>query len=432
MLFLVLLRGGILPQTRPDSPVISATEVSNLRRQGIDMEDLEDDPNLRDRVVNGFTADSDIIVDGKVRYQKGDEVPGVGAKYLFPAGEGNAARIDLPPGVDGMNRERFLSGEGRVYLAMEGSLKTDAVITSARVEGALQEGASVIGVPSVTLWNTPELAWVAGKHLQGREVVLIPDADGITNPLVRNQARALQTRLEALGAGKVIVAAPPLGVGDSIQKVSLPGGGSEKLKGVDDFLGAGGGSLDGLSFVDRSTPRVDLTFENHGLTTQRSVDNLQNTLRAVATVAGPSGVVRMGLRSIGAATGTGKDTSQRMVERLSSMGMVKIEHLYDMTEGRQQELVDSGVLPRKRGKNGGWTLNTTPEKITINGDEFELKDELKSPVYTIINPEHRAVDSTPSFLADLSGRGERIVRTPEGAERFGIPIGAVIPEGEKE
>ncbi len=431
----------ILPQTRPDVPIVPAAALTNLRsvmqKEGIvpkgstDKEmfaTIDADPELKDKVINGFTAED------------GTKVPGFGAKYLFPAGENNAARVDLPP--DPENTANFLTGKGRVYIAMEGTLKTDSVLTALKASGSLKAGDSVIGVPSVTLWQSPEMKWAAKNFMQGREVVLMPDADGITNPMVINQARALQSLVEGQGAGHVIVATPPLLHGDEIQHVTLPSGGEEKLKGVDDFLGAGRGSLDGLTYADRTVDipsfkegkMLDLASEKGGAATEGTLENMQNTLKAIALIAGPGGEVRLGSRSIAAAIGVGSPhTAQSMTERLSNMGLLKIESLHDMGPTRIQELVDKGVLPREKAADGSWKLATTPETITFKGDTFELSEELKSPVYTIVDPSMRAKDGPQSFVGDIRGEGksEPIVRTQEESERTGRAIGAIIDRTSK-
>src|SRR5690349_2503123 len=100
------------------------------------------------------------------------------------------------------------------------------------------------------------MEWTIRNHLQGRNVVLIPDADGISNPNVRNQCRALQTLMENNGTGKVPVAHPPVPMDDyrdpnnhddpKAQKVKAgvftkdtAGGKAEKIKGADEALGVG-------------------------------------------------------------------------------------------------------------------------------------------------------------------------------------------------
>lgn len=429
----------ILPQTRPDVPIVPAAALTNLRQvmqaEGIvpkgstDREmfaTLDANPELKDKVINGFTAED------------GTKVPGFGAKYLFPAGDNNAARVDLPPNKD--NVENFLHGTGRVYIAMEGTLKTDSVLTALIASGALKKGDCVIGVPSVTLWQSPEMKWVADNFLKGkdgnpgREVVLMPDADGVTNPMVINQARALEGLLEGRGAGHVIVATPPLINGDEIQHVTLPSGGEEKLKGVDDFLGAGRGSLDGLAYADRTVTipsfqegkMLDLAINKGGASKVTVLDQMQNALRAIALVAGPSGTVRLGSRSIGAAIGASHTTAQSMTERLQNMGLLKVEYLHDMGPKRIQELVDQAVLPRVKAADGSWKLNTEAEKITYNGHTFDLADELKSPVYTIVDPAQRAVDGPSGFVGDIRSGGEKVVRSADEASKYGQPIGSII------
>lgn len=125
-------------------------------------------------------------------------------KYIFPKGP-EASRLDIH--TDPTNVRNFTEGDGRVYWAMEGVIKADSVLTAVKKER--ETGASVVSNPSVTLWRNDETSWVAKKHLQGRDIVLIPDADGVKNPAVMNEARSLQALLESKGVGRVTIAAPP-------------------------------------------------------------------------------------------------------------------------------------------------------------------------------------------------------------------------------
>jgi hypothetical protein len=128
-----------------------------------------------------------------------------------------------------------------VYLAMEGILKTDAIITA---------GGCAFGIPSVTFWNRHELIEVAERFLIGKRLYIIPDADGVKKPEVMRQALRLRTVFRRAGVEHVFCAAPP---------IELFYSSGEKIKAVDDYLGAGY-PLDGLEIIGWEPP-VDLIEE---------------------------------------------------------------------------------------------------------------------------------------------------------------------------
>ena len=131
------------------------------------------------------------------------------AKYILL---GRGKRLDLHP----MAAERLPDAE-IVFFVMEGSLKTDAILST---------GAVAFGVPSVTLWPRRELTYFARGHLRGKTVFVVPDADWFENPQVERQALKARSHLRRAGVN-AYVAAPPH---DAVPY----------HKGVDDYLGAGG------------------------------------------------------------------------------------------------------------------------------------------------------------------------------------------------
>jgi hypothetical protein len=144
-------------------------------------------------------------------------------KYLFCPGADYAKRLDLHP----LALPLFEAAE-RVFFVIEGCIKADAV---------LSQGEAVFSVPSVTLWDAPELPKFIETYLQGKEVVIVPDADWYQNRAVLTQAMLCRSFLRQYGL-TARVAAPPIdGVKDGI-------------KGVDDFLAAGG-SLNDLVVIER-------------------------------------------------------------------------------------------------------------------------------------------------------------------------------------
>lgn len=339
------------------------------------------------------------------------------AKYLFPpnpaalrdaidSGQilGKAGRVNVH-GEENLknllNTDPAKGGNGRVYLAMEGNIKEDSLL--AAVKNEAEVGSAVISVPSVTLWRHKEMLEVAQKYLgNGREVVLIPDADGVNNPRVRNEARAMQALLESVGA-KVKVAPPPIPLDKNGKPIpdpehpskvqqfgtTIPGspkGTHEELKGVDDYLGLGAetpphpqtgerakGTLGNLAVQRREVPPIDLKGD---IISAAGAKNAENALRAISLIAGSKEVkagdgsgtkVRVAAAQIGptmlaAAMGKMGDrkAAYRSVEVLEKLGIVNVEHVYDqeayargirqqnpnMTDSRINELVRAGVIDR--------------------------------------------------------------------------------------
>jgi hypothetical protein len=153
-------------------------------------------------------------------------------------GQNVANRIDIHPWAI----ERLRSAE-RIYFALEGTPKADAILTRIIATG---ESASVINVPSVTLWRAPELKrfakdWLAGSESDAPLVVIVADADHHENPRVVRQALLLRERLDGYGVS-ACVAAPP---------DHRDSNGQLLHKGVDDFLVAGG-DLDDLQVLHRT------------------------------------------------------------------------------------------------------------------------------------------------------------------------------------
>jgi hypothetical protein len=152
-----------------------------------------------------------------------------------------AARIDMHPDAI---KKFDVDKQRRAFFAIEGCLKADAI---------LSQGEAVLSVPSVTLWNCPELSAVIAHYLRGRLVVIVPDSDWSDIGMVVTQARLLQTRLRRESVHAQIAAPPP--------GRRLANGNLEKV-GVDDFL-HDGGRLDDLEVIDRlPSPHLKQFAEN--------------------------------------------------------------------------------------------------------------------------------------------------------------------------
>jgi hypothetical protein len=215
-------------------------------------------------------------------------------KYLFVP-KAKANRLDIHPWAF----ERLRTAE-RVYFALEGTPKADAILTKII---ATEATASVFDAPSVTLWPRSELetfagllraSWMTGfvegpdgwPKWRGRYVVVVPDADWYTKPAVERQAFFCRQFLRNAGV-RACIAAPPVREGleececrapDRIAPdgtCQLCGG---YIKGVDDYLYAGG-DLDGLAVLDR---KADFTLALFADTDGR----VPASLRALARILG--------------------------------------------------------------------------------------------------------------------------------------------------
>lgn len=382
-----------------------------------------------------------------------DQFDKTAIKYAFPPtpkdangnpikGRGTAARVELPGGGpvgtehhDELNVKNFTETKGRVYLAMEGSIKASAILSAIKAE---EPGASVIAVPSVTLWRTQEMNDVARKYLRGREVVLVPDADGVNNRNVRNESRALQALLENAGA-RVVVAAPPIPLdakGKTIKvaangKVALysgplGSGAKEELKGVDDWLGVGDraepwvgtphgrttgdvtsvadhpGQLKGLVYTDRKVPKINLV-DSKGNPTVSGIKSAEAMAKAISTVAGPGGAVKVSESMLVAASGLPRQTARDALQNLKAAGVIKIEQVHDPDAMRAGRRVRNGEVSDDRVKElvrAGIISDPASEE-----DEPFADTTQESSIYTLVNSAHHAVDADrPVSLAERDSK----------------------------
>ncbi|PWU23558.1 MAG: hypothetical protein C5B48_08425 [Candidatus Rokuibacteriota bacterium] len=194
-----------------------------------------------------------------------------------------ACRIDAHPWA----AERLDAAE-RIYFGIEGCLKADAILTTIlrteaeapdRLRAAMdnlirqrQAGpdgdvlaaeetlaalieetkpASVVSVPSVTLWHGDELELFTARYLQGKEVVIVCDADGWRpdkpNENVMMQSLLLRSFLRGQGV-QALIAAPPFEPGELK-------GGKPLFNGVDDHLGEAGRPLGDLIVYGAEEPQ---------------------------------------------------------------------------------------------------------------------------------------------------------------------------------
>lgn len=413
------------------------------------------------------------------------------AKYVFPPGT-SSARIDMNP--DPHNVRNLTQGKGRIYFAMEGSIKADAILTTLKKEDPT---AAVVNVPSVTLWQqantltggvggavaTSEIKWFAGKYGKGREIVLIPDADGITNPNVRMQAKALSTALKSSGVGRVIIAAPPLrpGTTKQVAAFNLPSGVEEHRKGIDDHLGAGRGSLGQLQYQQiTKVPSYSLSEFTKAAggegpkINRNAVRHTEAALAAISGIAGPEGSTRMPKKMLAQTANLPLTSAKEARDRLEKLGIIKVEHIYDeqalsrgkrirnpkVSDARVNELVKTGIIKQPRDDQPFTEVSIEESPVvTILDKRFVISSEnvhsgvlsdlptwsppksykgwtspvtgkkdttgieavLKTQVSKAINKKAAAT------AAKVIPKGRKVVRTQAGAKKYGVSIGDLIP-----
>jgi len=373
------------------------------------------------------------------------------AKYVFAPGA-TSARIDMHQ--DPKNIKNLKDGKGRIYIAMEGNMKNDAILHSIKKEDPT---ATVVNVPSVTLWQGSELEWFTRTHAQGREVVLIPDADGVKNPNVMNQAKGMEAALRNFGAGDVILAAPPLiksgRTRRDIDAFDLPSGVREERKGIDDHLGAGRGTLGEMEFVKaKRLPNYDLKeFNRPGGINKNAIQNTEATLAAVSSFVGPAGVGRMPKGLMAQAAGIPETTALDARKRLERLGIIKVEFVFDqdalsrrlrvrnpdMSEDRIRELVRKKVIkePNFEDKFVDVSLDESPI-ISILDNRFRQRAEDTQTGTLSQLPSWKPPRTFKGWTSSVTGLSKTeanprtgtsiVIQTKAGAARYGKPIGSTI------
>ena len=158
-----------------------------------------------------------------------------------------AARVDFHPMVHKYFHGRAFREAEVVFFALEGCLKADAILSA---------GYPVVSVPSVSLWNTKEMAdqEFLRRYFGGKTVAIVPDGDWLEWHLNRGavirQARFLQAYLTYRGINAVVASTPK-----AVYEAS-----DGKIKGVDDYLGTecpgfGKGDLMQLEVVEHEIPK---------------------------------------------------------------------------------------------------------------------------------------------------------------------------------
>jgi len=226
--------------------------------------------------------------------------------------ENLARRLDLHPWA-----EALLDDATEVFFGIEGCLKADSILSAILRDG---RKASVFSVPSVTLWDAEELPEFARLKLQGKRVVIVPDADWIDNPRVIEQARLCRTYLRRLGVDETYVAAPPLVNGEV------------EHKGVDDYLGSGG-TLDGLAVQHRVVhPGLQRSWlREFGLRRDRFSRDAE-VLHDLAAHVGRDGTFYGTLAKFAKVLGVGPKRVERAIRDLEELGAIRIDGALDIRQ----------------------------------------------------------------------------------------------------
>jgi hypothetical protein len=247
-----------------------------------------------------------------------------------------AKRIDMHPLAALIAKEAEL-----VFFCIEGCIKADAILSEILRTGLK---ATVVSVPSVTLWGPgekwheefPELQLVADRYFRGKDIVIVCDRDWEENPLVQAQAlfcrttlqkrlgwdTSVVTALKSLPAGPktnadilaacgwgVVVAAPTAGKGFDDDVVARK-----------DEVGIAGDALAQLRAVIRDAPLVVDTTQGRPDTQRGDAEVLyQVSLHSF------KGALKTTLRSVGRITGRHHNRARDALGRLDAAGHLSVK-----------------------------------------------------------------------------------------------------------
>jgi hypothetical protein len=257
-------------------------------------------------------------------------------------GEQLAKRVDVNPIV--WQHGGFEQAE-QVFFVIEGCIKADAIISALLASG---QPPAVFSVPSVSLWEATypaeedtihfgdELAAFAHRHLLDKLVCIVPDADAHTKHEVMTQALLCRSVLRKLGAKAEIVLPPD----DRLDK---------GIKGVDDYLGKGGGTLAEMVWYRKEPPprevirdwlvqRREQPWHARGLL--RAID----TLQVLATHAGEQGEFSASLRLLARATSQRRTAPQQSHDEPDAFQRADPEAVRMRIQRGFRDLVEVGAV----------------------------------------------------------------------------------------
>jgi hypothetical protein len=265
-----------------------------------------------------------------------------------------AKRIDVHP----LAADK-IKAASRVFFGIEGCIKADAILSA---------GGAVFSVPSVTLWDADELPAFAEMYLGGKQIVIVPDADWFLNPAVMTQAMLCRSSLRRLRL-EACIAAPP------IDGVKLG------IKGIDDYLGKGRGTMEQLDVIERETAfgLAEWLVRRGGR--KDKIIRAAEVLESLALHACPEGTIRAPLRTIARVMDVNVSRVSRAVEDLASVyGAI---------------VVDKPLATQR----GVW-----------HGNYYDRELEWQNRPTITIDPELRAVDSSHKLGSATVGEGLSKVR----------------------
>jgi hypothetical protein len=255
-------------------------------------------------------------------HDSADHVAGRHLHYSYelkPDGERLAKRIDVHPWA----LDLFASAEA-VFFVIEGCIKADAVLSA---------GYPVFSVPSVTLWNADELPAFARHYLAGKTVLIVPDADGIKNPRVMEQARACRLALERMGL-RAYVTSPPYARYKE----------DRSIKGIDDYLAADGdiAALDvdtreASELTGRATVALEMLI-NRDDRVRRDGDMLDTLIE----IAKPDGTLRKSKSALARISGMSRGRVSDALDSLESFGLITKDGDFKEYRNRRGAFMDEG------------------------------------------------------------------------------------------
>lgn len=349
----------------------------DLKRAEGRLEKAQADPKKALKNVRDYSKDQ---VETKEK-----QVERVPVKYVFPAGAGKASRIEVHQ--DKGNIKNLVDGKGKIYFIMEGNIKADAALTQVKKEDPT---AAVMSVPSVTSWPIEETDWVTQTYLKDRDVILIPDADGVTNPAVVSQAKQLAGKIRTNGAKRVIIASPPL-VKGKVEELEYPTGVKDERKGLDDHLGLGKGTLGDLTYNDTPPPKYDLSeyaTPNAPKGTRirsQAVRNSELVLNAISDMAGDREAGKISDKSIEKYTGLAPSSVNDSRDRLEKMQIIKVNHIFDpklLGQYRREPIMEYDEIKRLSKKADAKMPNLDIKYID------DLNNHEVAPIIEIVNPKY--------------------------------------------
>jgi hypothetical protein len=249
-------------------------------------------------------------------------------------------RLDMHPrSLNRMLHRHLREQQDRVFFVIEGAVKADALMDAGEVS---------FDVPSVTLWDSPDLEPFAREYLRGVPTYITPDSDWASNPQVATQAFAAKLALERYGAIAYVAAPTP----SRSSKLCAHGRPRRSCKehrkrGVDDFLGDGR-RVDDMTVLARTPSAEFETWSwrrlnvDPGDLRERKADSL--ILRWMTLHAADDGAVALSARqvmryTVGAEVKTVKSRRRRETIQVESAGRVN-RAVRRLLEGGELETLD--------------------------------------------------------------------------------------------